>query len=147
VITETSHASAAGLLKRAALRFRGVDDEVESYLASPAALSFVATSESEVTGWCWGYVLPRPDGAAMAYLHELEVVEKHQRQGIGRDLLSAFMAGASRRGASKMFLSTGKENTGARALYARMGGELAAQGPTVNYWFQLPAPPAGGGPT
>jgi hypothetical protein len=26
----------------------------------------------EVQGWCWGYVLARPDGTSMLYLHSLE---------------------------------------------------------------------------
>lgn len=40
-------------------------------------------------------------------------------------------------GATKMFLTTGAENTAERSLYDAMGGGLAAQGPTVNYWFLL----------
>jgi hypothetical protein len=36
-----------------------------------------------------------------------------------------------------MFLTTGEANAPARALYDSMGGGLADQGPTVNYWFLL----------
>jgi hypothetical protein len=36
-----------------------------------------------------------------------------------------------------MFLTTGEDNTAARSLYEAMGGGLAEQGPTVNYWFLL----------
>jgi hypothetical protein len=36
-----------------------------------------------------------------------------------------------------MFLSTAESNRAARRLYDAMGGGLAAQGPTVNYWFTL----------
>ncbi len=36
-----------------------------------------------------------------------------------------------------MFLTTGEENLAARSLYESLGGGLAAQGPTVNYWFLL----------
>jgi hypothetical protein len=37
-----------------------------------------------------------------------------------------------------MFLTTGGANRPARALYDALGGGLAEQGPTVNYWFLLP---------
>ena len=47
------------------------------------------------------------------------------------------MAAGRRAGASKMFLNTAEANRPARRLYESMGGGLAAQGPTVNYWFQL----------
>ena len=74
----------------------------------------------------------------MAYLHDLEVAEAHWRQGIGHDLTTAFAWAASQRGASKMFLTTGEANAAARGLYISLGARLAQQGPTVNYWFELP---------
>lgn len=42
-------------------------------------------------------------------------------------------------GASKMFLTAAAANTAACNLYESLGAALAAQGPTVSYWFQLPA--------
>ena len=57
--------------------------------------------------------------------------------GHGRALLEAFMAAGRSAGASKMFLHAAEANRPARRLYDSMGGGLAAQGPTVNYWFQL----------
>jgi hypothetical protein len=49
------------------------------------------------------------------------------------------MADGVRLGATKMFLTTGEGNTAARHLYESMGAGPATQGPTVNYWFLLPA--------
>ncbi|WP_432885468.1 GNAT family N-acetyltransferase [Kribbella sp. CA-245084] len=97
----------------------------------------MATDSEEIAGWCWGYHLPRPDGTSMLYLHQLEVAKPHQGQGIGRALLTTFMTAGKADGATKMFLTTGADNTPARALYDSVGGGLAAQGPTVNYWFLL----------
>jgi len=126
----------AGLLARAVRTFLNTDADSD-YLATPNALTFVATDADEVTGWCWGYRLPRPDGTSMLYLHNLAVVETYRNQGIGRALTSAFMDAGRSVGATKMFLTTGAENAPARKLYDSLGGGLAMQGPTVNYWFLL----------
>jgi ribosomal protein S18 acetylase RimI-like enzyme len=124
------------LLRRAARTFLATDAD-PAYLENPATLTFVATDADEITGWCWGYHLARPDGRSMLYVHQLEVAESHRRQGIGRALLTEFMTAGRSAGATKMFLTTGAGNSAARALYDSPGGGLATQGPTVNYWFLL----------
>jgi ribosomal protein S18 acetylase RimI-like enzyme len=126
----------AELLARAVRTFLNADADT-GYLEVPGTLAFVATGADEVTGWCWGYRLTRPDGASMLYLHQLEVAESHRGQGIGRALTSAFMDAGRSAGAAKMFLTTGAENVPARKLYDSLGGGLATQGATVNYWFLL----------
>jgi ribosomal protein S18 acetylase RimI-like enzyme len=108
-----------------------------AYSASPATMTFVALDGDEIAGWCWGYNLVRPDDSSMLYLHQLEVDELYRRQGIARDLMTVFMTAGADSGATKMFLTTGADNTPARTLYESMGGGLASQGPTVNYWFLL----------
>lgn len=113
-------------------------DQPGAFAEAPATLAFVALgSSNEVVGWCWGYYLVRPDAAPMLYLHELEVAQSHRRQGHGRALVEAFIAAGRSADAAKMFLSTAEANEPARRLYDSMGGGLAAQGPTVNYWFVL----------
>lgn len=47
------------------------------------------------------------------------------------------MSAGAQAGASRMLLTTGEANVPARALYESLGGGLAAQGPTVSYWFLL----------
>lgn len=79
----------------------------------------------------------RPDGVSMLHLHKLEVAEPFQRRGIGRSLVLAFIDEGQRLGATKMFLTTGQANAPARGLYESLGGGLAAQGPTVNYWVPI----------
>jgi ribosomal protein S18 acetylase RimI-like enzyme len=128
------------LLERAVDKFMGAKAS-KAYTATPGATALVALTGPEISGWCWGYHLIRPDDSSMLYLHQLKVDEAHRRQGIGRDLLRTFMTTGAQAGATKMFLTTGAENTAARALYDTMGGGLAAQGPTVNYWFLLNQPP------
>jgi ribosomal protein S18 acetylase RimI-like enzyme len=125
------------LFERAAQAFRGTTGGGRAYLESPGALAFVASNGDVISGWCWGYYLIRPDCSSMLYLHQLQVAERQRRKGIGRALLDAFMRAGAQSGATKMFLTTGETNAAARALYDSMGGGLAAQGPTVSYWFVL----------
>jgi ribosomal protein S18 acetylase RimI-like enzyme len=123
-------------LDRATQKFMGAKADA-TYLESPSTMTFVALAGPDISGWCWGYHLIRPDNSSMLYLHQLEVDETHRRTGIGRALLQAFMTAGAAAGASKMFLTTGADNTAARSLYDSLGGGLASQGPTVNYWFLL----------
>ncbi|TWD80003.1 acetyltransferase (GNAT) family protein [Kribbella amoyensis] len=112
-------------------------DANRAYLEAPGSLAYVAVDEGEVVGWVWGYQLIRPDGPPMIYVHQLKVAESHRRQGLGRGLMCAFMDAGRAAGATKMFLTTGADRAPARALYESLGGGLAAQGPTANYWFLL----------
>jgi ribosomal protein S18 acetylase RimI-like enzyme len=132
-------AAEGGIFAEAARRFGGQASGAAAFVTSPGTLAFVAVDGQDVQGWCWGYLLARPDGTSMLYLHNLEVAEQYRRQGIGRGLLRSFMDAGVRLGASKMFLTTGESNTAARRLYESLGAGLATQGPTVNYWFLLPA--------
>ncbi|MEQ4301461.1 GNAT family N-acetyltransferase [Plantactinospora sp. B6F1] len=125
------------LFDRAARRFGAAAGGGQAFLGSPGALAFVASHGAEIVGWCWGYHLIRPDTSSMLYLHRLEVAQERRRLGIGRALLHAFMSAGVQAGAARMFLATGEANAPARALYESLGGGLAAQGPTVNYWFLL----------
>ena len=131
------------LFETAVRCFAGDANGAAAFAQSPGTIALVAVEGHDVQGWCWGYLLARPDSTTMLYLHNLEVAEGCRRQGIGRDLLRSFMEAGAQLGASKMFLITGEENRAARSLYESMGAGLAAQGPTVNYWFLLsPAPSA-----
>ena len=126
----------AELLTRAVRTFMHTDAATD-YLDTPGTLVFVATDGDNITGWCWGAHLARPDGTSMLYLHQLEVEEPYRRKGIARELVSTFMNAGREAGATKMFLTTGAHNTPARTLYTSLGGGLATQGPTENYWFLL----------
>jgi ribosomal protein S18 acetylase RimI-like enzyme len=129
------------IFAEAARRFAGQSAGAAAFAQSPGTIAFVAVEDHDVQGWCWGYMLARPDGTSMLYLHNLEVAERSRQQGVGRALLRSFMEAGVQLGATKMFLTTGETNTAARHLYESMGAGLATQGPTVNYWFHLPPSP------
>ena len=129
------------VFEKAVRQFGAQPDGADAFASAEGTIAFVDVTDDEVRGWCWGYLLARPDGSSMVYLHNLEVAEHCRRRGIGRRLLHAFMDAGTRLGAGKMFLITGEANTAARHLYESMGAGPATQGPTVNYWFLLESAP------
>lgn len=81
-----------------------------------------------------GRVGDRPAGVAFvachgpdAMVHALEVRESQRRQGLGRNLLHAAANWAAQQGATRLSLVVTRQNTAARALYARLGMEVVGQ--------------------
>ena len=60
-------------------------------------------------------------------LHGLEVAGSQRRQGLGRNLLHAAANWAADQGASRLSLVVTRQNTAARALYARLGMQGVGQ--------------------
>jgi len=87
VIVNASSPETVDLLDRAAQVFRGAEKGVRAFALAENALASIALEGDDIVGWCWGYVLCRPDGTAMAYFHELEVAESHRRRRVGTDLM------------------------------------------------------------
>lgn len=56
---------------------------VERFAEASGTLAFVAVSNSDVVGWCWGYHLIWPDDSSMLYLHQMEGEEAYRRKGSG----------------------------------------------------------------
>jgi ribosomal protein S18 acetylase RimI-like enzyme len=69
------------------------------------------------------------DGGEEAYLQELYVVPAHRRGGIGTALMAATIAAAREAGATTLDLNTGETDTGARALYEKLGFTNREGGP------------------
>nr|WP_239057974.1 GNAT family N-acetyltransferase [Crenobacter caeni] len=66
--------------------------------------------------------------AGTCNLHDLSVVPRARGQGVGRRLLAAVEAEASRRGLCRVTLEVRPDNATGRALYASAGFEPAALG-------------------
>jgi ribosomal protein S18 acetylase RimI-like enzyme len=75
-------------------------------------------------------------GAEEAYLQELYVVPARRRQGIGEALLEATIAAARGAAATSLDLNTGATDTGARALYEKLGftNEEGPGGPSMLFY-------------
>ncbi|RYI34719.1 MAG: GNAT family N-acetyltransferase [Acetobacteraceae bacterium] len=64
---------------------------------------------------------------AEAMVHALEVAEPHRRNGLGRALLHAAANWAESQGATRLSLVVTRQNTAARALYARLGMQTVGE--------------------
>lgn len=81
-----------------------------------------------------GRIDDRPAGVAFvachgaeAMVHAVEVRDSHRRQGLGKSLLHAAANWAADHGASRLSLVVTRQNTAARALYARLGMEVVGE--------------------
>lgn len=70
------------------------------------------------------------------YVQELDVQGNWRRQGVGSALIAEAMALARRLGSTRFWLSTGRHNETAQALYESLGGDRKPLG-DVNYWWDL----------
>ena len=85
--------------------------EIENLLASPFAFAL-----TEAGGFLLGRVV-----AGEAELLTVAVAPDQRRSGVGRRLVTAFLAEAARRGGESAFLEVAEPNAPARALYAACG--------------------------
>ena len=123
-------------LARASNKYK-TREGAQPFKSSQYGLAFVAESEGEIVGWCWGYHLLRPDGTTMVYIHEIEVDSSARRNGYGRGLIEAMLDTARNEGAERGFLVTQKSNTAAMALYESAGAHTPDDGDSLTYWWLL----------
>ena len=72
------------------------------------------------------------------YLEEVYVVPARRRRRIGTALMNAALSHAQYRGAGYIYLGTGEDDVGARALYERLGfsNRGGHEGGPVNYFYE-----------
>ena len=99
---------------------RLAEDEPQTALLADGRTVFVAAFDGdEPVGFAFGYVLPRRHGKPTGmFVYELGVAEPYRRQGIGRRLMQALLAGQD-----EAYVLTEPDNDAANALYASLGGK------------------------
>ncbi|MGO4193927.1 N-acetyltransferase family protein [Rhizobium sp. YAF28] len=97
---------------------------LESELALPETVLLVAEDEGALVGYAYaaleGFDYMSLRGPA-GVIHDLFVDPARRREGVGRMLLEATMAGLKSLGAERFVLSTAYRNKTARSLFAAMG--------------------------
>lgn len=111
-------------------------DQPEAFLQDPTTFALGAYVDDAPVGLAWGIQMRSPSGRLTTYVHELDVIERWRRQGVGSGLIHEAMVVARRRSSTMFWLSTGGHNTIAQALYESLGGDRKPLG-DVNYWWDL----------
>jgi ribosomal protein S18 acetylase RimI-like enzyme len=110
-------------------------DATRRFLSEPTHHLLVAYDPAgRPVGFVSGVELTHPDKGTEMFLYELGVDESARRQGVGRSLVEALAALASKRGCYDMFVLTGADNVAARRTYEAAGGAQATPPQLMLEW-------------
>ncbi len=105
-------------------------------LREPSYLMVVALADDdEIMGRIYANVLHRYEATDLL-LYEVDVVEAHQRKGVGRAMLDYLKTYCAGRGYGEMWVLTDLDNQAGNALYKSAGGKLE-NSPANMYVFAL----------
>lgn len=102
-------------------------ESMRSELAGEHGHYLVAVDDADAVVGYAGLLAPR--GGDDADIQTIAVAPHVRRRGLGRALLSALLAEAAERGASRVFLEVRADNPDAQALYESFGFERIAVRP------------------
>jgi ribosomal protein S18 acetylase RimI-like enzyme len=93
-------------------------------LSNSDNLLFMALIDRNVVGFLWAHRLDRlPEERPHFFIYEIDVLQEHQRRGIGRKLIDAMLS-VARQNDAETFVLTNRSNQGAVRLYGATGGEV-----------------------
>jgi len=123
---QAAHASAVPWLFKPAGPDTFPPDVVALLMDEPGNLVFIAEVESVPAGYVYAEIIDRPETSfnyayQMIYIHHISVRSALRRQGVGRALLEAVQAEASKRDIQMISLDVWTFNDGARAFFSRSG--------------------------
>ena len=123
---QAAHASAVPWLFKPAGPDTFPPDAVALLLDEPGNLVFIAEVESSPAGYIYAEIIDRPETSfnyayQMIYIHHVSVRPTLRRQGVGRALLEAVQAEASKRDIRMISLDVWTFNDAARAFFSRGG--------------------------
>ncbi len=88
-------------------------------------IMYVALVGEEVVGNVYGYILPRFDMPKnQLFLYSIDVLEAHQKKGIGKALVHSFLSHLNREEFHNAFVLTNRNNISAMNLYQSTGAEI-----------------------
>ena len=102
---------------------------IEAFTDDPNTIWLVAIEGATAIGSLFGYALRRPETTRPKFfLYEIDVAESHQRQGIGRRLVEAFLKEAKSRSAIGVWVQAKSTDANAEAFYKACGGKREEDG-------------------
>lgn len=100
------------------------EDYLAGILSNPANFLFVALLDEAAVGFLWAHRLDRlPEERPHFFIYEIEVLQDHQRRGIGRKLIESILAVARQQDA-ETFVLTNHSNNNAVHFYRGTGGKV-----------------------
>jgi ribosomal protein S18 acetylase RimI-like enzyme len=112
----------------------------QEFLDDPRHHIAVALEGNLVVGMATAVHYVHPDKPAQLFVNEVAVSLSHQQRGLGSRLLNLVLARGQELGCTEAWVATEPENTAARALYEKAGGQQDPI-PFVMYTFPLESKP------
>lgn len=110
---------------------------LERILAKPDFHAFVALSEERVIGGLTAYTLDQYYSAEpLAYIYDLAVLEKFQRQGVGKSIIADFREYCQEQEYEEIFVEAEKEDTQAVNFYRTT---QAQEIDVAHFFWKLPS--------
>ena len=104
--------------------------QAAAFLADPGHHMVVALDAGDIVAFASGTVARHPDKPPSLFINEVGTREGHQRRGLATAVTQALIDRGRAAGCTTAWLGTEPDNTAARALYRRMGGDEA---PFIGY--------------
>ena len=105
---------------------------IREFLLNDSNYFLASIVDGKIVGFLLAYVLQRYDGRnEMIYLHEIDVLESHRKQGIAKEMIEELKIICKRNEFDKIFLITNKSNKAAVALYESTEGKKNADDDVV----------------
>jgi len=106
------------------------------FFSDPRHHLVVALDDELVVGFASAVHYVHPDKPPELWINEVGVAPSYQRQGLGRDLLTALLQHGVTLGCVQAWVLTSPSNTAAQRLYGSLGGRAEPE-PSVLFEFSL----------
>lgn len=97
-------------------------NDLKNFIEKENNYGFIAIEDNKIVGFAFGYVLLKPDGRKVFYLHAIDVMSNYQNKGIGTNLIKYVCNHSKEIGCYKMYLITNRSNISACKCYEKAGG-------------------------
>ena len=105
------------------------EDRAIEFLNDPRHLMMLALVSPKVVGMASGFVYVHPDKEPALFIDEVSVIDAHQRNGIGTELVTRLVEEAfTTYECREAWVLTDDANVGAQKAYKRAGGTLHKAG-------------------
>ncbi len=113
-------------------------ENVRTFLNNPMNWLIGCIKDGQVIGFAYGYELNRLNNIGnMVYIHEVNVLEKYHRLGIGKEILRTVKRLCKLNGICRFFLFTERSNKPACAFYDSEKGDEAHEDDVAYFFHDL----------